>query len=86
MQEAAMPVAEAPDSQDARIKEFRRKADEAKLDLLTGIAQLQAGMNPPVYKKFDDYLHKLYADGMIRKVANCEGRAAGASVSKDKQQ
>jgi hypothetical protein len=77
--------AATPQSQD-RIKEFRRKADEAKLNLLTGIAQLQAGMNPPVYKKFDDYLHKLYADGMIRKVANFEGRAAGASVSKDKQQ
>jgi hypothetical protein len=35
--------------------------DELRLGLLTDIAQLQAGMSKPVFRKFDDYLHKLYA-------------------------
>jgi hypothetical protein len=83
---AAMPAAAMPESQDARTKELRRKADEAKLCLLTGIAQLQAGMSAPVYKKFDAYLHQLYADAMIRRVANFRGEAASKAVSKSEQE
>lgn len=81
-----MPVAASPESQDARVKEFRRKTDEAKLNLLTSIAQLQAGMSAPVYKKFDDYLHELYSDEMIRRVADFRGQAASMPVSKAEQQ
>jgi hypothetical protein len=80
-----MSAAATPESQE-KIKEFRRKADEAKLNLLTGIAQLQAGMSAPVHKKFDDYLHELYSDEMIRRVADFRSQAASTPVSKPEQQ
>jgi hypothetical protein len=86
IQEAAVPETAAPDSQDARIKEFKRKADEAKLNLLTGLAQLQAGMSAPAHKKFDDYLHELYSDEMILRVADFRGLATSLPVSKVEQQ
>jgi hypothetical protein len=85
IQKADMPAAEIPESQDARTKELKGKADEAQLSLLTGIAQLQAGMSAPVYKKFDAYLHKLYADAMIRRVANFRGEAASTRISQSEQ-
>jgi hypothetical protein len=85
IQTADMPAAEIPESQDARTKELKGKADEAQLSLLTGIAQLQAGMSTPVYKKFDAYLHKLYADAMIRRIANFRGEAVSMPISQSEQ-
>ena len=49
-------------SPEARRKEYERKHDELDLALITGIAQLQAGLGAPVYQKFEAYLHRLYAN------------------------
>lgn len=49
-------------SPEARRKEYQRQQDELDLALITGIAQLQAGFDAPLYRKFEAYLHKLYAN------------------------
>lgn len=48
--------------------ELQREMDEARLGLLTDIAQLQAGMRKLVFRKFDDYLHKLYAPAAFKRI------------------
>jgi hypothetical protein len=57
----AQPATSILTPKAVRPPESQRGMDELRLGLLTDIAQLQAGMSKPVFRKFDDYLHKLYA-------------------------
>lgn len=40
--------------------ELEHRRDEAQLNLLSHIAQLQAGMSPATFHKLDGYLRELY--------------------------
>ena len=63
----AQPATSTMGPKAIRPPELQREIDEARLGLLTDIAQLQAGMSKPVFRKFDDYLHKLYVPAPIEK-------------------
>ncbi len=65
---------------EALRKESERKRDELELGLMTDIAQLKAGFGEPRFQKFEDYLHKLYANaGVETECRRREGEEGGST-------